>query len=177
MGKSYKDAFGDAVKNFERELKKNNGPKEVPMELLSIPEQIKRATEMQFQEDQRILKERMAKREWEEEIRYPMIIDQALWQKNREIIKQKENGTYVKPGREPKPVAPAKVVEILSVMYGIQEIAIIDITGKVKVGEKVTNEVAGSDPCPKKKKNVIVRAKVDGVEVERTFVEGKKIIF
>jgi hypothetical protein len=70
--------------------------------------------------------------------------------------------------------AAGPAVEILSAMYGIEgnRISVTPIVGK-----KMTNKIAGSDPAPKVKKDVIVKAKVDGTEVEKTFSEGEVISF
>lgn len=102
------------------------------------------------------------------------MLNREEYLKNKAIIDAKARGEYVKPGKEPK---KPKVVEIIQALYGLQDIKFIDITSKIKIGEKVNNELAGEDPCPKKKKNVIVRAKVDGIEGDFTFTEGKKIVF
>jgi len=41
----------------------------------------------------------------------------------------------------------------------------------------VNNKAAGQDPAPGKRKKVFVKATVDGEEVEKTFAEGKYLIF
>jgi uncharacterized membrane protein YkvA (DUF1232 family) len=102
------------------------------------------------------------------------ILDRELWLKNKAIIEAKEKGLYVKPGKEP--VSP-KEVSIISAQYGLEEERLIDVTDKILVGQKFTNKLAGEDPCPNKKKQVIIKAIVDGVEGEYVFIENKKIIF
>ena len=42
---------------------------------------------------------------------------------------------------------------------------------------KLTNQLVGKDPAPKVKKHAIIKALVDGVEVEKTFNEGEIIEF
>jgi hypothetical protein len=74
--------------------------------------------------------------------------------------------------------APAaeKTVKILSAVYGIEGKS-VEICDKVKLGRKITNKLAGEDPAPKEKKNLIVKAEVDGTAVSKTFTEGEKLIF
>ena len=69
-----------------------------------------------------------------------------------------------------------KTVKILSAVYGIEGKS-VEICDKVKVGRKITNKLAGEDPAPKEKKNLIVKAEVDGTAVSKTFTEGEKLIF
>jgi hypothetical protein len=79
----------------------------------------------------------------------------------------KENKTKVEKVTGP-------VVEILSALYGIEgnRINITPIVGK-----KLNNKMAGSDPAPKVKKDAIIKAKVEGKEVEKVFTEGEVITF
>ena len=67
------------------------------------------------------------------------------------------------------------VIEILSAQYGIEGTRIEMAT--VKVGNKLTNKMAGSDPAPKSAKNAVIKAKVDGKEVTKTVAEGEVINF
>jgi predicted secreted protein len=73
--------------------------------------------------------------------------------------------------------AKAKAVKILTALYGQTTIKTVDVTDKVTVGGKITNKIAGEDPCPKKKKSLYVTAEVDGEKVEKTFSEGQPVIF
>ena len=67
--------------------------------------------------------------------------------------------------------------KVLSVLYGIKGVNVINVTDKVEVGGKVTNKIAGSDPVKGKKKQVYVTALVDGIETEKTFIEGKELVW
>ena len=88
------------------------------------------------------------------------------------------------PAKEKKKVAekPAKptveksTTEILSALYGINDVK-VEAKDKVKVGRKITNKMIGSDPVPGEKKELIVKAIIDGKEVEKTFAEGEKLTF
>ena len=75
--------------------------------------------------------------------------------------------------KEPK-VPAGPVIEILSAQYGIDGNR---VSIQAKVGRKVTNKLAGTDPAPKVAKNLIVTATVDGVEQTLTFNEGDFIKF
>jgi hypothetical protein len=105
------------------------------------------------------------------------------------VVKDPATGKFVsaknmKPvfTKERKPRAPkvveeaagSKTVEILSALYGIEgnRISITPILGK-----KLNNKMAGSDPAPKTKKDAIIKAMVEGTEVEKTFTEGEVISF
>ena len=67
------------------------------------------------------------------------------------------------------------VIEILSAQYGIDGTRVE--MASVKVGRKLTNKMAGSDPAPKTPKNALITATVDGNKVEKTFTEGEVINF
>ena len=80
-----------------------------------------------------------------------------------------------KAPKAPKAEAVAKeTVEILSAQYGIEGTR-IEFTPIV--GKKLNNKMAGSDPAPKVKKDAIIKAVVNGAEVEKTFTEGEVIAF
>jgi hypothetical protein len=68
-------------------------------------------------------------------------------------------------------------VEILKAIYGIDATIIEIDTAKVKIGKKVSNKMAGSDPAPKVKKALTVTAMVYDKEVTKTFSEGEVIEF
>lgn len=68
-------------------------------------------------------------------------------------------------------------VEILKAIYGIDATVIEIDTAKVKMGKKVSNKMAGSDPAPKVKKALTVTAMVYDKEVTKTFGEGEVIEF
>ena len=107
-----------------------------------------------------------------------MFTGMETWLKNKAIIEAKARGEWKRLSKSKEKVEKVeKKVEIIQALYGLQDIKFIDITSKIVIGQKVNNALAGEDPCPNKKKNVIVRAVVDGVEGDYTFVEGKKIIF
>ena len=189
MGKgSYKDHFGNAVGQMERTLRDKTIPKDkVRMELLPYAEQVKIQQQWVLDEKQRILDEREAERIKNEKPRFSGCPDRKGYLAAQEILKQKAAGTWIDPEKEAKRLARAeatkkkeyvpKDVTILSAFYGIKDIKVIDITDKILVNEKVTNVMVGEDPCPKKKKNVYVKAIVDGIETEVEFIEGKLIRF
>ena len=80
-----------------------------------------------------------------------------------------------KKAKAPKAEKPAgPVINILSALYGIEGNR-IEVKDNVKVGNKLTNKMAGSDPAPKTKKNLVITATVDGTEVTRTIEEGEKV--
>ena len=80
----------------------------------------------------------------------------------------------------PKSEKPAKpVIEILESRYGIltDSTKCIEKMASVKIGNKLTNKMAGTDPAIKEKKQAFIRIKIDGVEKSGTFDEGTKIVF
>lgn len=103
---------------------------------------------------------------------------------NGKVAKDPTTGRFVsvknmkpmrtKEKKEKAMEAAGPAVEILSALYGIEgnRISVTPIIGK-----KMTNKIAGSDPAPKVKKDVIIKATVDGAEVEKTFTEGEVISF
>lgn len=83
----------------------------------------------------------------------------------------------VRTPKEPKaPKVEAATIVILSALYGINENR-IEVKDTVVVGRKITNKMIGSDPAPKEKKLLVVKATVNGAEVEKTFSEGEKVTF
>ena len=74
------------------------------------------------------------------------------------------------------PAETGPVISILSALYGINDVR-VEIKENAKVGKKVGNAMAGSDPAPKQKKDLIVKYAIDGVEGEKTFNEGEKLVF
>lgn len=70
-----------------------------------------------------------------------------------------------------------KAIQILKAIYGIDATVIEIDTEKVKMGKKVSNKMAGSDPAPKVKKALTVTAMVYDKEVTKTFDEGEVIEF
>ena len=82
-----------------------------------------------------------------------------------------------KKTRAPKAEKPAKpVINIISALYGVEGTT-IEVKDNMKVGRKITNKLAGSDPAPKVKKQLQVVAEIDGERVERTFAEGEILKF
>lgn len=67
-------------------------------------------------------------------------------------------------------------IEILSALYGINSVK-VEVKDSIKVGRKITNKMIGQDPAPKEKKELYIKAVVNGTEIEKTFAEGEKIIF
>ena len=79
------------------------------------------------------------------------------------------------PAAEAKSEKPAKpVIEILKAEYGIDGNR-IDISGSLKIGNKLTNRMAGYDPAPKVVKDLHLEATVDGVLVSKVIKEGEKV--
>ena len=70
----------------------------------------------------------------------------------------------------------AKVIQILEANYGITG-NMITVTENVKLGKKASNKMAGSDPAPKQKKVMIVKALVGETEVTKEFNEGEVVAF
>jgi len=92
----------------------------------------------------------------------------------KEAAKPRAKKAKAAPAETPaEPEVPA--LEILSALYGIDGNRVEMAT--VKVGRKLTNKMAGSDPAPKTPKNAIIRVRVAGEEVEKTFNEGETIEF
>lgn len=78
---------------------------------------------------------------------------------------------YTKAAKE---AAGEEAVEILSALYGVEGNR---IEVKPIVGKKINNKIAGSDPAPGVKKNLVVEAKVNGEAVTKTFNEGEVVAF
>ena len=76
--------------------------------------------------------------------------------------------------KAPKEALDPATVEILSAQYGIDGSRVSVIA---KVGDRVNNRLAGTDPSPKQRKNLLVLAKVNGAEVEKAFREGAVVAF
>jgi hypothetical protein len=75
------------------------------------------------------------------------------------------------------PKAPefkSREIIFLSGKYGIEGNR---IDFKPVNGRKLTNKLVGMDPLPKVKKNAIIVATIDGVEVTKQFLEGEVIAF
>lgn len=200
MAGRYKDHFEIATRNIERTLKNAKNEPEVKDDGFSywkwtLDEYVTfnkdhhlglhtyQRLSYQYKKEIREFFERKAslstvvtflKKKDEETPMHSGMLNREEYLKNKAIIEAKARGEWVKPGKEPK---KPKEVEIIQALYGLQDIKFIDITSKIKIGEKVNNDLAGEDPCPKKKKEVVVRAKVDGVEGDYKFIEGKKIVF
>jgi hypothetical protein len=67
-------------------------------------------------------------------------------------------------------------INIVSALYGVEGTT-IEVKDNMKMGRKITNKLAGSDPAPKQKKQLTVVAEIDGERVERTFSEGEILKF
>lgn len=96
---------------------------------------------------------------------------------NTETAAKVMHAKEAKPKKEKaeKPAVTGPVVAILSALYGINDTR-VEIKDNAKVGKKVGNAMAGSDPAPKQKKDLIVKYTIDGVEGEKTFAEGEKLV-
>ena len=181
------DHDGNALSGFERIVKNDKEVKDTRTEA-------QRFSDNKELRDQAERKRKEAKRIEEEADQFTGVMDRDLYVKNKDIIAQKEKG--IKEPKEPKapkekaikepkapkapkvaaePIDPADVV-LVKVLYGLNEI-VIDVTEKVVLGGLVNNKIAGSDPVKNKKKKVYVTATIKGVTVEKTFPEGKELVF
>jgi hypothetical protein len=88
--------------------------------------------------------------------------------------KPKKTSKVEKKEKKEKPAA--RVIEILEANYGISG-NMVTVTENVKLGKKASNKMAGTDPAPKQKKVMIVKALVEGVEIEKEFNEGEVVAF
>lgn len=184
MAGTGKDYFGIALNaqdRINRSKESSQRFKEYEEYLKLSPEERRKVDWKKAEEEEKAYREaeaekkRLAKEEAEKLRFAPLTEEQRLAGiEARRILKLKEEGKWNKPSKEPK---PEKIVEIIEALYGLKEEKVIDITDKIIVGKKVNNDLAGEDPVPNKKKNVYVKAIVDGVEVETIFLEKKKIIF
>jgi len=174
MAKSvYKDHFGMAVAGFEHTLRKIGKEKSLtPAELIAKQEKDAIArikADKEREERNKAEKEAQAAKNprmgniWRSEYEAQV----------KQFAHEKEHG---KP-RAKKEAAPIEIdesIQILSALYGIESVT-IEIKDRVCNGRKVNNRLAGEDPVPGKKKSLVVKAMVDGVEVEKTFGEGQVI--
>ena len=85
-----------------------------------------------------------------------------------------EKATKTKATTVETPKVEAPTVEILEAVYGIKD---AQVSFTPVVGRKLTNKMVGSDPAPKVKKEAIIKAKVEGKKVTKTFAEGEVIAF
>jgi hypothetical protein len=96
-------------------------------------------------------------------------------------IKEKALHVTLAPAKERKSKKDTEdteeIISILSATYGIDATICQVEPENIKVGRKVTNKMAGSDPAPKQKKIMTIKAVVKGVEIEKTFNEGEIISF
>lgn len=169
-----RDFHGQAAAGFERTLRNTKGQKEV--KVLTLVEQIKQAeSEEEAKREALITKRKEERKAKEEEVRF------TNYREPNVIVPRSQREPKEKKPREPRVVTPefvevTKDVQLTQVLYGIKGTT-IDITDKVKPGQKVNNKVAGQDPASGKRKSVYVKAIVDGVEVEKIFAEGKYLEF
>jgi hypothetical protein len=95
-------------------------------------------------------------------------------------IKEKALHVTIAPAKarkSKKDTEEKEIISILSATYGIDATICQVEPENIKVGRKVTNKMAGSDPAPKQKKIMTIKAVVKGAEVEKTFNEGEIISF
>jgi hypothetical protein len=94
-------------------------------------------------------------------------------------IARNANGRFVslKNIQAAATTAAKTAIKFLSAVYGTTEKSIPVVLTEKSIGHKVTNKLAGSDPCPKVKKQLIVEAEIEGEKVTKTFIEGEKIVF
>jgi hypothetical protein len=93
-------------------------------------------------------------------------------------IKEKALHVTLAPAKERKSKKDTEeIISILSATYGIDATICQVEPENIKVGRKVTNKMAGSDPAPKQKKIMTIKAVVKGAEIEKTFNEGEIISF
>ena len=80
--------------------------------------------------------------------------------------------------KEKTPKTPkVNPLKVLSALYGIEGTKVIDIADKVRLGRKVSNKLAGEDPCPRVAKNLVIKGEYKGNPVEKIFEEGDIIAF
>jgi hypothetical protein len=109
------------------------------------------------------------------------------------IKNMKLNGSVDPDGAKPEETKPEEkkepkakkvkgpVIEITEAIYGGEvegEMKTLNVTEAIKYGRKVTNKnCGGTDPAPKVKKTLSVKALVDGKPIEKQFAEGEKLTF
>jgi hypothetical protein len=94
--------------------------------------------------------------------------------KSSKPIRMKKETSAPKAEKSVKTAKPA--INIISALYGVEGTT-IEVKDNMKVGRKITNKLAGSDPAPKLKKQLTVVAEIAGERVERTFAEGEILKF
>ena len=107
--------------------------------------------------------------------------------KQNEAGNKKLNAATLEEGTTPAAEAATEtkkvsgpVINVLSAVYGIGDKTVQ--MASFKPGQKLTNKMAGSDPAPKEKKSATIKIEIlkegqEPIVVEKTFVEGEKLIF
>lgn len=91
----------------------------------------------------------------------------------RTIIKQNATDTVIlNKSEDEEEVIPASSVNIESAFYGVHKGKHMDVKRKLEIGKKITNSMMGGDPCPGKRKVLIVVA-----TVTKIFREGELLTF
>ncbi len=168
-----RDFHGQALAGFERTLRGMKGQEKD--KVLTLAEQIAKAEKDKEEAFAAKTDQKNKERNEEEEVRF------SNYREPNKIVPKNEREPKEKKERKPRVSTPefmdeTKDVVLIEVLYGIEG-SKIDITDKVQPGQKVNNKAAGQDPAPGKRKKVFVKATVDGEEVEKTFAEGKYLIF
>ena len=177
--KAFKDHFGIATSKMEKSLRTEEAisrfSNEIHIETLPIPEQneVLLVNEESFQTNQKRLNAKV------NEVKFGNLDRESYLANKYNIehnIKPEKTSSPSKSQRTPRISTPAPIIEILSATYGIPG-ETMNVTNKIIIGEKFTNITAGSDPCPRKKKQITILATIDGIEKEFVFIENKRIQF
>ena len=175
MARSGKDHFGIAIAGFEHALRgmgkgkesKPLTPKErMELELKAVKEKIVAEKEWEAKEKER-------KRELSERPRFGNMWRAQYEEQQKQFEHEKIHGKpRARKEREEEVIDDS--IQIIEAFYGANGNTVV-ITDRVRNGKKVNNRLAGQDPVPGVKKELFIKAIVDGVEVEKTFIEGSLI--
>lgn len=104
-------------------------------------------------------------------------IEKPMYMKSNHEASEDEVSVTITEGKERRSVKKEEIVSILEANYGITGVTIEVDPNSIKVGRKVSNKMAGSDPAPKQKKVMTILAVVKGERIEKEFTEGEVISF
>jgi hypothetical protein len=175
MARSGKDHFGIAIAGFEHTLRGMGKGKEVKpltpkqrmeLDLKAVKDKI--AAEKEWEE-----KEKARKKELAEKPRFGNMWRAQYEEQQKQFEHEKIHGKP-RAHKEREEEVIDDSIQIIEALYGANGNT-INIADRVRNGKKVNNRLAGQDPVPGVKKELFIRATVDGVEVEKTFIEGSKI--
>lgn len=103
-------------------------------------------------------------------------IEKPMYMKSNHEASEDEVSVTITDGKERRSLKK-EIVSILEASYGITGVTVTVDPNSIKVGRKVSNKMAGSDPAPKQKKVMTILAVVKGEQVEKEFTEGEVISF